>query len=145
MSYHDLLEGYPVHIQRSVTWGSMDAFQHVNNTVYFRYFEDVRIAYFEEARIIEYMQEHNIGPILASTQCRFKAPLSYPDTVYIGAKVTDIEQDRFTMEYIVVSETLQRVAAKGSGLIVSYNYAKNEKADLPDEWVSFIHKQNHQT
>ena len=33
------LQGYPVVIQESVLWGEMDAFQHVNNTVYFRYFE----------------------------------------------------------------------------------------------------------
>ena len=34
-------------IEIPVIWGDMDAFQHVNNTVYFRYFENVRIEYFE--------------------------------------------------------------------------------------------------
>lgn len=46
-----LLADYPVIATFPIAWGDMDAFQHVNNTRYFRYFEDARIAYFEEADI----------------------------------------------------------------------------------------------
>ena len=44
-----VLEGYQVTIDVNVAWGEMDAFEHVNNVVYFRYFESVRMAYFEAA------------------------------------------------------------------------------------------------
>ena len=40
----DPLAGYPVRIEVPVAWGEMDAFGHVNNVVYFRYFESARIA-----------------------------------------------------------------------------------------------------
>jgi acyl-CoA thioester hydrolase len=79
------------------------------------------------------MNRTGIGPILASTSCRFRAPLTYPDKVLIGAKVTNIEQDRFTMNYLVVSTRLQKVAAEGDGLIVAFNYGENKKAIIPDE------------
>ena len=39
---------WPVRRELPVQWGDMDAFAHVNNTVYLRWFETVRIAYFEE-------------------------------------------------------------------------------------------------
>jgi acyl-CoA thioester hydrolase len=61
------------------------------------------------------------------------APLKYPDTVRIGARVSEIGEDRFVMDYCVVSEALGRVAAKGQGLIVAYDYNKGEKAPLPAE------------
>ena len=112
----------------------MDAFQHVNNTQYFRYFEDVRIAYFEATNIAEYMEKHRIGPILAATQCRFKAPLRYPDTVHIGTRVHQIETDRFSMEYLVVSERLNKIAAVGDGLVVCYDYSKEQKTPIPQSW-----------
>jgi len=67
-------------IQITVAWGEMDAFQHVNNVVYFKYFESARINYFEETGINAHMQTTGVGPILGNTQCRFKAPLTYPDT-----------------------------------------------------------------
>jgi acyl-CoA thioester hydrolase len=34
----DLLAGYPIIYETDVAWGEMDAFQHVNNVYYFRYF-----------------------------------------------------------------------------------------------------------
>ncbi len=132
MTIENLLQGYFVAVQMPVAWGEMDAFGHVNNVVYFRYFETARIAYLERIRGLEYMQETGIGPILASTQCRFRVPLTYPDTVSVGARVHSIEADRFTMDYCVVSHQLQKVAAEGSGLIVMFDYRNNTKAPLPD-------------
>ncbi len=135
MSHRDpekVLERCAVVIERPVTWGAMDAFQHVNNTVYFRYFEDVRIAYFDG--VLGERNEHGVGPILAETRCRFKAPLGYPDTVRIGTWISEVGEDRFTMEYVVVSERLARVAAIGSGLIVCYDYRAGHKAELPESW-----------
>jgi acyl-CoA thioester hydrolase len=128
-----LLEGYPVIIEISVAWGEMDSLQHVNNIVYFRYFESVRIAYFHEIDIWSYMAETGIGPILASTECKFKIPLSYPDTVSVGTRINNVEEDRFLMKYVVVSHQHQRIAAEGEGVIVSYDYRGKKKAPLPQE------------
>jgi acyl-CoA thioester hydrolase len=130
---HDLLKHCPVIIETPIAWGQMDAFRHLNNTAYFRFFESGRIAYFEKLKLLEYMEETGVGPILASTSCRFKIPLTYPDKVYIGTRVPNIEEDRFTMEYFVVSEKYQKIAAEGSGLIVCFNYNENKKVPLPDE------------
>lgn len=148
----DLIKQFPVVIEISLHWGEMDAFQHLNNTVYFRYFESARIAYFEKIGYIEFMRETGLGPILASTQCRFKIPLTYPERVSVGAKVSEIEEDRFLMEYVIVSHNSQKIAAEGQGLIVSFNYRENKKSPLPDDikqrilqlenTVSFVRVQN---
>jgi acyl-CoA thioester hydrolase len=129
----DPLQDFPVVIEIPVAWGEMDAFQHVNNIVYFRYFESVRIAYFEKLDMIGYMEKTGIGPILGSAQCKFKIPLTYPDTVSVGTRAPTIEHDRFVMEYVVVSHRHQKVAAKGEGVIVSYNYREGKKAPIPPE------------
>jgi acyl-CoA thioester hydrolase len=128
----DPLEAFPVVVIAPVAWGEMDAFQHVNNSVYFRYFESARIAYFERLQFMELMQTTGVGPILASTQCRFRIPLTYPDMVRVGAKISDIADDRFVMRYTVVSQRLQKIAAEGEGVIVSFNYRENQKTLLPD-------------
>ena len=94
----ELLETYPVVIETPVAWGEMDSLRHVNNTVYFRYFESARMAYFDRLGLWDYMDETGVGPILASTGCRFRVPLTYPDTVSIGARVAEVEGDRFVMK-----------------------------------------------
>ncbi len=128
-----LLEGYPVVIEIPVAWGEMDAFQHVNNVVYFRYFENARIAYSEKLGLFTYRDRTGIGPILGSISCKYKLPLSYPDTVSVGAKIIGIEDDRFTMRHVVVSRRHQKIAAEGDGVIVMYNYLEGTKTTMPDE------------
>jgi acyl-CoA thioester hydrolase len=130
---NNLVEGYPVVIEFPVQWGDMDAFQHINNVVYFRYFENARIAYFEKLDVIEFMTRKGIGPILAATSCRFKTPLTYPDTVLVGTKVTTIEEDRFIMDYRAVSTKHQKIAAEADGVIVTFNYRENKKVSVPEE------------
>ena len=125
------LEQFPVIIDFPIAWGDMDAFQHVNNIMYFRYFENARIAYFETTTITEHMRQTKLEPILADTYCRYRVPLTYPDTISVGARVTELQQDRFAMEYIVYSNKLDKVAAKGTGLIVYYDYNSNSKTQIP--------------
>lgn len=135
----ELLADYPVVAVFPIAWGDMDAFQHVNNTRYFRYFEDARIAYFEEASISGVSgMPSGVGPILASTSCRFKAPLTYPDTIGVGARVISLEEDRFVVEHAVASEQLGRIAALGQALVVSYDYGEQRKAPVPAEWREAI-------
>jgi acyl-CoA thioester hydrolase len=128
----DPLHDFRVTIETPVAWGEMDAFGHVNNIVYFRYFESARIAYLDAIGFRGNAGDHALGPILASTHCRFRRALAYPDTVRIGARTCSLAHDRFTMEYRVVSRMLDDVVADGGGVIVAYDYARQRKVTLPD-------------
>lgn len=126
------LAGFPVVVEIPVAWGDMDYFRHVNNIVYFRYFESARIEFLERIGFRELIEDAQIGPILAATSCRFRRPLTWPDTVRVGARVTVLGEDRFEMEYRLVSVAQGAVAAEGAGTLVSYDYAAGRKVPLPD-------------
>lgn len=129
----ELFAEFPVRVEIPVAWGEMDAFGHVNNVVYFRYFESARIACFAALEYMDLMRETGIGPILAETSCRFRLPLEYPDTVTVGARISEIGEDSFLMHYVVVSRRHERVAAEGTGRIVSFDYENKCKAPLQPE------------
>jgi acyl-CoA thioester hydrolase len=129
---NDLVQGYPVTIEFPIKWGEMDAYQHLNNTVYFRYFEDARIAYFDKIELGRLKEESGIGPILASTQCKFRLPLAYPDRVTVASRISRLEVDRFVMDYLVVSHRHRKVAASGDGVLVAFDYNAGKKATVPD-------------
>ena len=82
----ELLKTFPVVTKIPVIWGDMDSFKHVNNVIYFRYFESARIQYFETLGWLKIIEKMGIGPILGSTSCRYRIPLTYPDSVFVGAK-----------------------------------------------------------
>ena len=118
----------------------MDAFGHLNNTVYFRYFEDIRMAYFVYVGVNEYKATQNKGPILAQTECSFKLPLTYPGEVLIGTKVSILSEKKFRMDYFIHSIEHDALAAEGSGLIVFYDYNENRSCIIPDEIVQKINE-----
>ncbi len=130
----ECLASFPSVTPIDVAWGDMDAFGHVNNTRYFRYFETARIAYFTVIDVLD----QRIGPIMASTACRFRAPVTFPDRLLVGARLMEFQGDRFAMEHLVWSTSLQTVAAKGEAVIVPYDYETKTKAPIPDAWRQAI-------
>lgn len=127
-----LRQEFPVVIEVPVAWGEMDSMGHVNNIIYFRYFETARMAYAERVGYLAELEASGVGPILARTECSFKKPLTYPDVVSVGARVTRVGEDELVMEYRVVSQKLGKTAAEGTGLIVSYDYRAKRRAPIPD-------------
>jgi acyl-CoA thioester hydrolase len=126
----DLLAAYPSIYETDVAWGEMDAFQHVNNTVYIRYFESARILYFRHTPMMEEMKATGIGPILHSISCRYRFPLTYPDRVQVGVRVVALGKDRLTVHHRLVSVQHERIAAEGEGVIVMFDYRHNRKATI---------------
>jgi acyl-CoA thioester hydrolase len=136
--YADLLKGFPVVVVQQVVWGEMDSYQHVNNVVYFRYFENARLAYVEALRWPEFEEVTGIGPILAATQARFKRALTYPDTIAIGTRLHSLLEDRFLIEHLIISERQGAVVTEGQGTVVSYNYREGHKIPMPAELIERI-------
>jgi acyl-CoA thioester hydrolase len=129
----NLLSSFPVVVEQAVVWGDMDSYRHVNNVVYFRYFENARLEYFRRLDWFTFERETGIGPILAATQARFRKPLSYPDAISIGVRVSSMAEDRFTMDYRIVSQGLRAIATEGQGTIVTIQYKDGKKVPIPDE------------
>lgn len=129
---------YPVVLNQDVIWGDMDSFGHINNTVYFRYFEDARIAYFDKIGVHQQKEQYDIGPILATTHCNFKLPLDYPDRIHIVARSSILSPKKFNMEYAVFSEKYGSIVADGAGLIVYYDYANGKSCEIPKMIVAAI-------
>ncbi len=136
----ELLAGYPAIVRVPVQWGDMDAYGHVNNAMFFRFFESARIRYLERCGFIESYDRDKIGAILHSTSCRYRTPLFYPDTAVVGTRATQVDEDRFTMAYLLVSEREGAVAAEGTGVVVSYDYNVRRVAPIPAQVRAAIAK-----
>ena len=125
------LESFPVVIDLNVAWGDMDSYQHVNNTVYFRYFESARIVYLERIDFADRLKNDGIGPILGHTQCKYLKPLTFPDSICVGARTTEIRDDRYIMELKIYSHRHEAIAALGTADMVAFDYNDNCKVQLP--------------
>jgi len=124
------LARYPVVVPVPVAWGDMDAFGHVNNVVYFRYFEAARIEYLTRVGWMASKEKAGVGPIVHSTQARFRKPLAYPDALRVGGRAVEVRADRVVIEHVVWSSRLDATAAEGQVVVVNFDYRGGAKAPL---------------
>ncbi len=126
-----LLDRFPVVITLPVQWGEQDAFGHVNNTIYFRWFESARIEYFARIGLNHLLEVEPLGPILAAISCDYRRQITFPDSVRVGIRVTRIGRTSMSMEHAVMSQRQAAIAAEGSSTIVVYDYAANKPQPVP--------------
>ncbi len=125
------LGSFPLKLEHRVAWGEMDAFGHVNNANYLRWFESARIAYFEKiAMSVGARDSSPWVPILARATIDFRKPVTYPDTISLEATVTKFGNTSFTMAYRALSPVLG-LAAEGEAVVVVLD-SSGQKMPLPE-------------
>lgn len=130
-----MLQDYPNVKSIDVQWGDMDSANHVNNVNYLRWVESARIAYFLQLNNGRLKNEDNVGPVVAWQDCKYIRPVTFPDTVLVGVKRTEILEDRIVLETKIFSKEQDRLVAISHQHIVSYDYKRKMKAPLPMNWV----------
>ncbi|MCA9211491.1 MAG: acyl-CoA thioesterase [Planctomycetales bacterium] len=133
MTHDELLADYPSRISLPIQWGDMDAFNHVNNVVYIRWFESSRIAYLETAGMRELLTAHGLGPILAAINCSYKRQLVFPGSVTIGARVSNVGRTSLTVSHRVVDDQSVALAAEGESVIVVFDFDNQRPVRMPED------------
>ncbi|HEY1089394.1 MAG TPA: thioesterase family protein [Archangium sp.] len=134
------LGSFPVKLEHRVAWGEMDAFGHVNNANYLRWFESARIAYFEKVAVSIGAGDASAWiPILGRATIDFRKPVSYPDTVTLEASVVKFGNTSFTMAYRAVSQKLG-LAAEGEAIVVLLEPGTGAKTPIPPGLRAAIEK-----
>jgi acyl-CoA thioester hydrolase len=115
-----------------IRWGDMDAMGHVNNTVYFRYMEQARIAWFDTlgARPVPVGE----GPVIINASCTFLKQLVYPGDVEVQMYAGKVGRSSFeTWVEMRPSYDPHTLYAEGAAKIVWIDYAKAKSAPLPEK------------
>lgn len=119
-----------------VRWRDVDALGHVNNAVYFTYLEQARVHYVRELGLAS-SSPRSIGFILAEASCAYRSPLRLAERVTILARVSDLGNSSFTLEYRVIG-TDERLAATARTVQVCYDYDAGHPIPMPHDWREAI-------
>lgn len=114
-----------------IRWGDMDAMGHVNNTVYFRYYESLRIAWFESLGFRP--DPTGQGPIIVNARSSFVRELVYPGTVLARQYVNGTGRSSVeTTAELCRTDDPGTVYAEGGATVVWVDFPKKKSAPLPD-------------
>jgi acyl-CoA thioester hydrolase len=113
-------------------WGDMDAFGHVNNTVYFRFMEEVRITWLRQLEIGGAHVEGQ-GPVIVNASMEFFRQLRYPGDVLGRMWVGPLGRSSFDTRFeLVRADDPATLSASGAAKCVWVDYAAEKSAPLPD-------------
>ena len=122
-------------IELKVRWGDMDALGHVNNAVYFTYFEQIRVAWLERLSMTaDIGAGTRIGPVVVNAFCEFQRPIIYPARIIVRMFGGDVGRSSFGTFYdIHDAERPDALYASGSAKVVWVNHREGRSLPLPDE------------
>lgn len=114
-----------------IRWGDMDAMGHVNNTIYFRYMETVRLEWLYQVGGVR--DASGNGPVIVNAFCNFIRQLAYPGDVLARHYVATPGRSSFET-YITLERTDEAgvICASGGAKTVWVNYERQKSVALPD-------------
>jgi acyl-CoA thioester hydrolase len=116
-----------------IRWGDMDAMGHVNNTLYFRYLEIIRVEWL--AKNNAQPSPEGQGPVIVNAFCNFYKQLEYPGDVLLKMYVSDPARTTFeTWTTMELASHPGTIYAAGGATTIWVDFPKQKAIELPD-WV----------
>ncbi len=128
------MSGYRYYHPIEVRYGDLDSQGHLNNAKYLTYFEQARIGYIQHLGLWDGKSFLDVGMILANAQVTFLAAVRLNQQVRVGARVTRLGEKSFFMEYSLEETPTQKELARGSTVLVAYDYKNFQAIPIPEVW-----------
>ncbi|HEX6002855.1 MAG TPA: thioesterase family protein [Burkholderiales bacterium] len=124
-------ERYRRFITITTRWMDNDVYQHLNNVVYYSFFDTAVNEYLVSAGVLD-IGTSPIVCLVAATGCDYFTPISFPDTVRCGLRVAHLGTSSVRYEIGVFRNDEARAAAQGYFVHVACDRATQRPVPFPD-------------
>jgi acyl-CoA thioester hydrolase len=118
-------------------WHDNDAYGHVNNTVYYAWFDTAVNAFLVERQLLDIERGDPIA-LVVETGCRYAAPLGFPQPVEIGLSVARLGGSSVTFHLGVFAADAAEAAAEGHFTHVAVGRETRRPVPLPAAWRDIL-------
>lgn len=120
---------------RSMTtrWADNDAYGHVNNTVYYEWFDSAVNAWMVERGMLDIEHGDPIA-LVVETRCTYAAPLVFPEPVEIGLAVAELGRSSIRYRIGIFPEGAEGAAAEGEFVHVVVDRKTRRPVEIPSNW-----------
>jgi acyl-CoA thioester hydrolase len=114
-------------------WGDNDAYGHVNNAVFYQWFDSAVNAWLVEQRMLDIKSGDPIG-LVVETCCSYLAPLTFPDAVEVGLAVAELGRSSIRYRIGVFADGAATAAAQGEFVHVVVDRVSRRPVEIPVDW-----------
>lgn len=110
---------FPFPVKQEVYWGEMDAFNHINNVIYFRYFETGRVEFLNKTGLWTLFFEEEIRIVVGRLECNFLREIIHPEEIEIAVGIVKVGNSSLTVVHKI--SVKNEIRAYGEAIIVATN------------------------
>ena len=118
-------------------WMDNDVYGHVNNVVYYSFFDTVVNKFLMEERQLDYSKGEVVG-LVVQNKCQYYAPIAFPDVVVAGIKVAHIGTSSVRYEIGLFKNDEDKPAAEGHFVHVYVTRSTNKPTPLSSQMRSIL-------
>ena len=119
--------------QMTTRWADNDAYGHVNNTVYYEWFDSAVNAWMVEYGMLDIANGDPIA-LVVETRCTYLAPLEFPQPVEVGLAVIQLGRSSIRYRIGIFAEGADSAAAEGEFVHVVVDRAGRRPVEIPADW-----------
>lgn len=114
----------------STRWSDNDSYSHVNNVVYYSFFDTAVNQHLIEKGVLDIQGNESIG-LVVETQCRYISSIGFPDRVFVGMKTEKIGNSSVRYELGIFRNQDDAASAVGHFVHVYVDRASNRPIPIP--------------
>ena len=114
-------------------WADNDAYGHVNNTVYYQWFDSAVNAWLVGQGLLDIQAGDPIA-LVVETHCAYFAPLEFPQDVEVGLAVSQLGRSSMRYRIGVFAKDAAQAAAQGEFVHVMVDRNSRRPVTIPPNW-----------
>lgn len=114
----------------SIRWRDLDAFNHVNNSVFLTYLEEARLDWL--SKLPEGWMTDTCKPVMAASEINYRAQIEWPGTIVVELYSERIGNSSIKIAHRIVSSDGTRLHSDGHVVVVWIDTTSGRPASLPE-------------
>ena len=120
-----------------IRFNDLDAYQHVNNNVYFSFYDLGKENYFSEVLCPDFRTQP-VVPLIASIHADFIEPIFYEDEIVMETRISHLGNKSFTLRQRAINQKTGRVVCQAETVMVCYSLAEQHSTEIPVHYRAAI-------
>lgn len=114
-------------------WADNDAYSHVNNTVFYQWFDSAVNAWMVDQGMLDIERGDPIA-LVVETRCTYFAPLAFPQEVDVGLAVIELRRSSIRYRIGIFAQGAPSAAAQGEFVHVVVDRSSRRPVEIPVDW-----------
>ena len=124
-----------------IRFNDVDAFGHVNNSVYFQFYDTGKSAYFYEVN--GSLAADGLGVVIANVNCTFITPIEFGEPIAVETQVSSVGEKSFTMKQRIINTSTGEVKSYATSIMVAFDIRKKASVEITPLWLDNLSKFEH--